>query len=147
MNSGDQHTLRHFVQAQAQNYAQTLAEIKSGHKRSHWMWYIFPPFEGLGRSATSQRYAIKSFAEAEAYRQHPLLGPRLIACVEAVLQLEEKSAYEIFGSPDYLKRHSCATLFAQIAPPDSAFKQLLDQYFQGNPDVKTLQLLEANNPA
>ena len=145
-NSSDPHTLHRFVQAQAQDYGQALAEIKSGRKRSHWMWYIFPQFEGLGRSATSQRYAIKSLAEAEAYRQHPLLGPRLIACVEAVLQLEGKSAYEVFGSPDDLKLHSCATLFTQIAPPDSAFKQLLDHYFQGKPDVKTLQLLEANNP-
>src|SRR6478672_9426657 len=96
---GDPHNLKRFVEAQEDDYAQALAEIQSGRKRSHWMWYVFPQFEGLGQSSTSQMYSIKSVAEAEAYLSHPTLGPRLRECCEAALSVEGRSAHDIFGSP------------------------------------------------
>src|SRR4051794_14255731 len=139
--AGDPYDLGRFVEAQADDYGQALAEIRSGRKRSHWMWYIFPQFVGLGSSPTSRRYAIKSVAEAEAYLSHPVLGPRLAECAEAALRAEGRSAFEIFGSPDELKLRSCATLFACVSPPGSVFHRLLDKYFQGVPDDKTLRLL------
>ncbi|GAB4155046.1 MAG: DUF1810 domain-containing protein [Cyanobacteria bacterium J069] len=133
--------LNRFVKAQASDYARALAEIRQGRKRSHWMWFIFPQYAGLGFSATSQHYAIKSLAEAEAYLQHPILGARLVECAEAVLLVNGQSAYEIFGSPDDLKLRSCTTLFAQVSPAGSVFQQLLDQYFHGEPDARTLELI------
>jgi len=142
MGGEDAYELSRFVAAQSDAYDRALTEIKSGRKRSHWMWYIFPQFQGLGRSATAQRYAIKSLAEAQAYLQHPVLGPRLETCVQAVLQLKGRSAHDIFGSPDDLKLRSCATLFAQVSSPNSIFEQLLDQFFQGEPDVNTLEILK-----
>jgi uncharacterized protein (DUF1810 family) len=137
----DLHDLNRFVKAQTSDYARALAEIRQGRKRSHWMWYIFPQYAGLGFSATSRHYAIKSLAEAEAYLQHPILGARLIECADVVLQVKGRSAHEIFGSPDDLKLRSCATLFAQLSPAGSVFHRLLDQYFQGEPDAKTLEML------
>jgi uncharacterized protein (DUF1810 family) len=139
--SDDQYNLSRFVQAQEANYARALAEIRSGKKRTHWMWYIFPQIDGLAFSATSQHYAIKSIAEAKAYLDHPLLGPRLRECAQAVLAIEGRSATEIFGSPDDLKLRSCATLFASVSPPDSVFDRLLQKYYPGGRDEKTLQLL------
>jgi len=135
----DLFNLSRFVLAQEPDYARVLAEIRSGRKRSHWMWYIFPQFEGLGSSSTSRHYAIKSRAEAEAYLQHPILGPRLLECCAAALGVEGRSALEIFGFPDDLKLRSCATLFASVAPPGSVFDQLLDQFFRGERDDRTLQ--------
>jgi uncharacterized protein (DUF1810 family) len=105
------------------------------------MWYVFPQFEGLGLSPMSRRYAIRSRAEAEAYLQHPVLGPRLTACTEAVLAVEGRSALEIFGSPDDLKLRSCATLFAAVSPAGSVFQRLLEKYFAGRADTQTLNLL------
>ncbi|NEX21311.1 DUF1810 domain-containing protein [Thiorhodococcus mannitoliphagus] len=137
----DTHDLQRFVQAQEDDYAQALAEIRSGRKRSHWMWYIFPQLAGLGFSALSQRYAIRSLAEAEAYLSHPVLGPRLRACAEAVIGVEGRSAREIFGSPDDLKLRSCATLFARVSPAGSVFHRVLTRYFQGEGDPQTLRLL------
>jgi uncharacterized protein (DUF1810 family) len=137
----DPYDLSRFVQAQEGDYEQAIAEIMSGQKRSHWMWYIFPQFEGLGFSSTSRRYAIKSLAEAKAYLSHPVLGPRLLKCVEAALDVQGRSANEIFGFPDDIKLRSCATLFAHVAPTDSEFDRLLDKYFKGKRDHKTLQLL------
>lgn len=137
----DPYNLNRFVQAQQDDYERALFEIKSGRKRSHWMWYIFPQFEGLGFSTTSNRYSVKSVAEAKAYLSDPVLGVRLTECVEAVLKVEGKSAYEIFGSPDDMKLKSCATLFAYASPAESVFDRLLDQFFQGEHDAKTLRLL------
>jgi len=137
----DPHNLQRFVAAQEQDYDQALAEIRSGRKRSHWMWYVFPQFAGLGMSATSQHYAIQSVAEAEAYLAHPVLGPRLVECAEAVLAIEGRSALEILGSPDDMKLRSCATLFAHVSPGGSAFHRVLDQYFHGEPDARTLSLI------
>jgi uncharacterized protein (DUF1810 family) len=133
--------LARFVEAQADSYAQALSEIRSGRKRSHWMWYIFPQFDGLGLSETSRRYAIKSVAEAEAYLRHPILGPRLLEIARAALSIEGRSALEVFGSPDDMKLRSSATLFASVSQPGSVFEQLLDRYFGGEPDDKTLRLL------
>jgi len=140
----DVHDLGRFVTAQRSSYEQALAEIASGRKRSHWMWYIFPQFAGLGFSVTSRKYAIGSLAEAEAYLRHEVLGPRLVACAEAALAVEGRSAREIFGSPDDLKLRSSATLFAHVAPEGSAFHRLLEKYFGGDPDGATLRLVAAS---
>jgi uncharacterized protein (DUF1810 family) len=140
-SAGDPHNLNRFLQAQAHDYERALSEVKAGRKRSHWMWYIFPQFAGLGLSSTSQRYAIKSVAEAKAYLAHPVLGPRLVECAEAVLGIEGRSALEVFGPPDDLKLRSCATLFANVSPAESVFERLLDRYYQGERDSQTLRLL------
>jgi uncharacterized protein (DUF1810 family) len=137
----DPHDLARFVQAQEGDYGRALSEIRSGRKRSHWMWYVFPQYDGLGFSSTSRRYAIKSIEEAQAYLGHPVLGPRLVECAEAALGVEGRSAFEIFGSPDDMKLRSCATLFARVSPAGSAFHRLLDKYFQGHADDRTLRLL------
>jgi uncharacterized protein (DUF1810 family) len=106
------------------------------------MWYIFPQVDGLGYSATSKHYAIKSMEEARAYLNHPVLGSRLLECADAVLAIEGRSASDILGYPDDLKLQSSMTLFASVAGPDSVFVRVLDKYFQGERDVRTLQLLE-----
>jgi uncharacterized protein (DUF1810 family) len=137
----DPYDLRRFVRAQESDYDRALAEIRSGRKRTHWMWYIFPQFDGLAFSSTSKFYAIKSLAEAEAYLNHPILGPRLLACAEAVFGVEGRTAAEIFGSPDDLKLRSCATLFACVSPPGSVFDRLLAKYYRGERDGRTLKLL------
>ncbi len=143
----DPHDLIRFVQAQEDDYEQALSEIRRGRKRSHWMWYIFPQFDGLGFSSTSKRYAIKTLAEAEAYLAHPILGPRLVECAEAAMGVEGKTANEIFGSPDDMKLKSSATLFACVSPEGSVFHRLLDQYYQGQRDEKTLQLVRRESGA
>ncbi len=137
----DLHGLGRLVQAQNHDYEQALTEVRAGQKRSHWMWYIFPQFDGLGFSPTSRRYAIKSVPEAEAYLADSVLGQRLIECAEAVLSVQGRSATEIFGSPDDVKLWSSATLFAHVSPPGSVFERLLDKYFRGERDDKTLRLL------
>lgn len=140
-NANDPHDLDRFLFAHVDDYQNALAEVRAGHKRTHWMWYIFPQFHGLGFSSMAQRYAIKSVAEAQAYLQHPVLGPRLLECCEAALAVEGRSAHDIFGSPDDMKLRSCVTLFAKVSPPGSVFERLLAKYFQGHPDAKTLELL------
>jgi uncharacterized protein (DUF1810 family) len=140
----DPYDLTRFVEAQRDSYDHALAEIASGRKRSHWMWYIFPQCAGLGASTTSRRYAIRSLAEAQAYLHHPVLGPRLVACAEAVLAVDGRTAREIFGSPDDLKLRSCATLFAHASAAGSVFHRVLDRYFASQPDEATLQFLGVN---
>ena len=137
----DPHDLIRFVEAQEDHFAQALAEISSGRKRSHWMWFIFPQIDGLAFSSTSKRYSIKSVEEAKAFLNHPVLGPRLLECMDAVVRVEGRSATDIFGSPDDLKLRSCATLFASVSPPNSVFERVIDKYYQGERDGKTLQLL------
>ncbi|HUU36313.1 MAG TPA: DUF1810 domain-containing protein [Vicinamibacterales bacterium] len=137
----DPYDLARFVEAQEHDYVQALSEIRRGRKRSHWMWYIFPQFDGLGFSSASRRYSIKSVAESEAYLRHPVLGPRLVESARATLGVEGRSALEVFGSPDDMKLRSSATLFASVSPAGSVFEQVLDRYFGGEPDGKTLQLL------
>lgn len=141
----DPQALRRFVDAQAPVYARALAEIRRGQKSSHWMWFIFPQIAGLGFSSTSRLYAIRDRGEGAAYLRHPLLGPRLQECAEAALQVEDRSATDIFGPVDAQKLRSSATLFAQLSPDGSVFHQLLAKYFQGNADEKTLELLDAEN--
>src|SRR5262245_11158142 len=126
--TADPHNLLRFVRAQTGDYEQALAEIRAGTKRSHWMWYVFPQFEGLGSSSTARHYAVKSREEAAAYLAHPILGPRLMECAEAVLQIKDRSALEIFGSPDDMKLRSSATLFAQVSPEGSVFQRIIDKY-------------------
>ncbi len=145
--SHDPFELDRFVQAQAHDYHRALQEVRNGQKRTHWMWYIFPQLAGLGSSAMAQRYAIRDLAEAKAYLLHPLLGPRLIEIARAVLDVRGRSARQIFGSPDDLKLHSSATLFAQAAAEadvsDAAvFDQLIDRYFAGKRDPQTIQRLK-----
>lgn len=139
----DPFDLQRFVSAQEGVYGNALAELRGGRKRTHWMWYIFPQFDGLGYSATSKHYAIKSRAEAQRYLEHPVLGARLRECAGALLALHGRSASSIFGAPDDLKLHSSMTLFAAVSPPGSVFAQVLEQYFQGQPDHTTLGLLGA----
>jgi len=137
----DRFGLNRFVQAQEEVCSRALAEIKLGRKRSHWMWFIFPQIDGLGYSSTAKFYAIKSKDEAKAYLDHPLLGKRLMECAEALLKVEGKSAAEIFGYPDDLKLRSSMTLFASVSAADSLFSRVLTQYFRGEPDQRTLELL------
>jgi len=139
--NADPHNLSRFLEAQDEDYERALSEIRAGRKRSHWMWYVFPQFHGLGSSSTSQHYAIKSVAEARAYLAHPRLGPRLVECAEAALHVQGRSAHDIFGSPDDMKLRSCATLFASVSPGDSPFQRILDKYFAGEPDDRTVRLL------
>jgi uncharacterized protein (DUF1810 family) len=139
--SNDPRNLTRFVQAQQNDYEQALAEISSGRKRSHWMWYIFPQYAGLGFSSTSKHYAIKSLEEAKAYLAHPILGPRLLECANVVVDLDGRSATQIFGSPDDMKLRSCATLFACVSPEGSVFHRLIGKYYQGAFDSNTLRLL------
>lgn len=140
-NSSDPYDLRRFVEAQEHAYERALAEVRSGRKRTHWIWYIFPQIDGLGFSPTAKKYAIKSADEARAYLQHPVLGPRLLECAEAVVRIEGRTAAEIFGTPDDLKLRSCATLFACFLPRPSVFDRLIDKFYQGRRDNKTQQLL------
>ncbi len=139
----DPYQLNRFLQAQEGVYERALAEMASGQKRSHWMWFIFPQLDGLGSSAMAKRYAIKSSAEAKAYLAHPILGPRLAKCAEVLLGLEGLSAHDIFGFPDELKLKSCATLFAVVSAPGSVFQRLLDRCYGGETDAATLRLLAA----
>jgi uncharacterized protein (DUF1810 family) len=135
------HDLARFEAAQEGSYESALAELRRGRKQSHWMWFVFPQFAGLGFSQMSVRYAIKSLDEARAYLAHPVLGPRLAESADAVLAIAGRSALEIFGSPDDMKLRSSATLFAAVSPEGSVFHQLLDKYFGGRKDDSTLRLI------
>ncbi|WP_135363185.1 DUF1810 domain-containing protein [Halosimplex halophilum] len=141
-NPDDPHDLRRFVEAQESVMDAVKKELRSGRKRSHWMWFVFPQMEGLGSSEMAQRYAIGSRAEAEAYLDHPILGPRLRECTELVNAVEGRTASEIFGSPDDLKFRSSMTLFATVADDPGPFETALERYYDGDPDPKTLELLD-----
>jgi uncharacterized protein (DUF1810 family) len=138
MTADDPFNLQRFVDAQAPVYDRVRAELKNGRKQSHWMWFIFPQIAGLGHSAMAQRYAITSLREADAYLKHPVLGPRLRECARLVVAVDGKSAYEILGSPDDMKFHSCMTLFARAAPQEEIFAAALDRHFDGRDDALTL---------
>ena len=133
--------LQRFLDAQATDYAQALAEVQAGRKRSHWIWYIFPQIQELGFSETSKYYAIKDVAEAAAYLAHPVLGSRLREICGVLLGLAGSDATRIFGSPDDLKLRSSMTLFAAVPGADAVFQRVLDKFFGGRPDAKTLQLI------
>jgi uncharacterized protein (DUF1810 family) len=136
-------TLQRFVSAQRSIYPQVLEELSDGAKRSHWMWYIFPQVRGLGVNEMSRFYSLENLQEARDYLAHPLLGARLRECCEIVLGLKNKTANQIFGSPDDLKFRSCLTLFALAAPKEAVFKKLLDKYYKGFLDPKSIELLKA----
>ena len=153
----DHERLERFVEAQDQGgiYEQALAELRAGHKTGHWMWFVFPQIAGLGQSAMSQRYAIESLDEAQAYLEHPVLGPRLVECAQALLVHEGHSAREILGEIDAVKLRSSMSLFAHASSPASprktlyskdsrglgVFGQVLERYFDGEPDAATLGLI------
>jgi uncharacterized protein (DUF1810 family) len=139
--------LHRFTAAQANVYPQALSELKAGQKQGHWMWFIFPQIDGLGRSETAQFYAVRNAEEAAAYLNHPVLGLRLIECSEAILAVDDKSAREIFGSPDDMKLCSSMTLFAAVSPTNPVFAGVIDRYFGGQPDSQTLNLLAGAAPA
>ena len=133
--------LERFVPAQDGVHAQALAELRAGRKRTHWMWFVFPQLAGLGLSPTAQHYGIRSLDEAQAYLGHPLLGPRLRACAHALLDLHGRSAEAVFGYPDVLKLKSSMTLFAAVPEADAVFAAVLDRYYGGARDPRTLRLL------
>lgn len=134
--------LNRFVEAQAGSYEQALAELRSGRKQSHWMWFIFPQIDGLGSSAMARRYALRSLAEARAYLAHPLLGERLRACTRAANAWGGRSAHTLFGAPDDMKFRSSMTLFAQAGPEEPDFVRALAVFFDGRPDPRTLEKLK-----
>jgi uncharacterized protein (DUF1810 family) len=135
--------LKRFVEAQDSGrvYSRALTELRAGRKTSHWMWFVFPQIAGLGQSEMSRRYAIDSLAEARAYLDHPILGPRLVECCEALLSHQGKSAGEILGGIDAIKLRSSMTLFAHANPRADIFQQVLDRYFDGEADAATEGLL------
>jgi uncharacterized protein (DUF1810 family) len=141
MMTDDSYDLQRFVAAQdaGDTYDHATAELRSGRKTSHWMWFIFPQVAGLGYSPASRTYAITSLAEARAYLAHPVLGARLIECAEILTRVPGRTAEQIFGEVDALKLRSCVTLFRHAAPGEPVFRQVLDQYFGGIPDSATEQ--------
>jgi uncharacterized protein (DUF1810 family) len=137
----DTNELIRFLEAQNQVYLKALSEIKNGKKNTHWMWYIFPQIKGLGSSETAHYYGIKDLNEAAAYLQHPILGKHLVEISEELLNLNGKTATQLFGTPDDMKLRSCVTLFANVKNANPVFQKVLEKYFNGTPDELTLQLL------
>lgn len=134
--------LERFISAQEKNYDTAFVEIKSGRKRSHWMWYIFPQLKELGYSSTAKFYGINNLQEASAFLSDPILGENLLMICEELLKLEGKSAFDIFGNPDDKKLRSCMTLFYSISKDDqSVFMRVIDLYFEGELDCRTLKIL------
>lgn len=138
--------LQRFVQAQDDDYAQALAELRAGRKTSHWIWYVLPQLRGLGTSRMSQHYGLAGRDEAAAYAAHPLLGPRLRDCVHAMLSHRGLDAAQILGEVDALKFRSCLTLFEAVAPSEPCFGQALEQFYAGTRDPATLRLLDGAPP-
>ncbi len=139
----DPFNLSRFVQAQERQIDIARAELRSGRKCGHWMWYIFPQMKGLGISEAANYYGISCRAEAAAYLSHTVLGPRLVECTELVNLVGCRSAVDIFGYPDWLKFRSSVTLFAALNSKAIPFKKALDKYFAGEPDRRTLSLLQS----
>ena len=137
----DPHDLNRFLEAQELTYADAVEELRSGKKRGHWMWYVFPQVRGLGDSDVSRRFALASIEEAQAYLEHPVLGSRLRECTQLVLDVEGRSAAEILGYPDWIKFRSSMTLFTCAAAGDSIFGRALQTFFNGEADSRTLGLL------
>jgi uncharacterized protein (DUF1810 family) len=134
-------SLQRFLDAQKADYEIALSEIKGGKKRSHWMWYIFPQIHGLGFSETSKLYAIKSLDEAKEFLNHPVLGKRLMEISKALLDLSSNDAHAVFGSPDDIKLKSSMTLFASLSNTDPVFQSVLEKFFDGGKDDKTLKII------
>jgi len=133
--------LSRFLFAQEDVYDTALSELRRGRKETHWMWFVFPQLAGLGHSAMARRYAIRSLEEAAAYLAHPVLGPRLLGCCRAIISVEGRSASQIFGDPDDLKLRSSMTLFSHVPNAPGEFAQVLERYFGGIEDQKTMDLL------
>ena len=133
--------LEHFYTAQKHNFARAFSEIKDGRKISHWMWFIFPQLTGLGSSEMARKYAIRDIAEAGAYLRDPVLGERLVSISKQLLAHKNKTAYEIFGSPDDLKLRSSMTLFSLVPGAATVFQEVLDVFYDGEKDPRTLELL------
>lgn len=133
--------LKRFLDAQEGDYHTALAEIKSGRKQSHWIWYIFPQIQGLGLSGTSRFYAVEDIREAKDYLAEPVLGARLTEICKELLELDTRNATEVFGRPDDMKVRSSMTLFAEADPANPLFQQVLDKFFHGEKDEKTLEIL------
>jgi uncharacterized protein (DUF1810 family) len=133
----DPYDLARFVHGQAGIYDRVVAELRAGRKTGHWMWFVFPQIEGLGRSPTARHYAIGSLDEARAYLEHPVLGERLRECARILTELEGRSAEEIFGGVDAMKLRSSMTLFARAAPGEPVFHEVLDRYYEGVADAAT----------
>src|SRR5690349_20676915 len=129
--NNDLYNLSRFIEAQEGIFESVLSELSNGQKRTHWMWFIFPQIEGLGRSAVSRQYSIKSDDEARQYLNHPVLGVRLLKCAEIILAINGKSAFDIFGSPDDKKLKSSMTLFSYVTDSQSLFVRVLEKYFNG----------------
>jgi uncharacterized protein (DUF1810 family) len=135
--------LQRFVDAQEPVFDTVIEELRTGRKRSHWMWFVFPQFKGLGHSDMARRFAISSLDEAHAYLAHPVLGPRLRECARLVAGIDGRSIEEIFGWPDDMKFRSSMTLFAQAATDNAVFIECLRKYFAGEADQATLDLISA----
>jgi len=140
-----ENNLNRFLDAQEKDYSRALAEIKNGRKQSHWMWYIFPQIARLGYSEMATFYAIKDIHEASDYLAHPVLGSRLIDISTALLGHDGKTANQIMGSPDDLKLRSCMTLFSLLKDTDPIFQAVLDKFFNGAQDQKTLSIIKGND--
>jgi uncharacterized protein (DUF1810 family) len=138
----DPFNLQRFVDAQGAVYDSVCAELRSGRKKTHWMWFIFPQLRGLGFSAMADRFGISSRHEAEAYLKHPILGPRLVECTRLVNLIEGRAIEDIFGYPDNLKFRSSMTLFQSVAGANRAFHDALEKYFDGVPDARTRDIIE-----
>jgi uncharacterized protein (DUF1810 family) len=137
----DPYNLQRFVDAQSSVFEQVISELRQGRKRGHWMWFIFPQISGLGHSAMAARFAISSRQEAEAYLNHPILGPRLRECTRLLTLVEGRAIQEILGSPDDLKFRSSLTLFARVTPDNRIFQDALDKFYGGEYDALTLERL------
>ena len=137
----DPYNFQRFVDAQAPVYQRVLAELRQGRKQSHWMWFIFPQIKGLGSSAMANKFAVASRAEAQAYLEHPILGPRLRECTRLVTGVPNRSIAEILGYPDDLKFRSSMTLFASVAMDNKDFTDALDKFYGGEADPATLERL------
>jgi uncharacterized protein (DUF1810 family) len=140
-DTGDPFDLERFVQAQDGVYEQALRELRDGAKRGHWMWFVFPQVAGLGSSPTAQRYAISGLDEAHAYLAHPVLGPRLVECAQALLELGERDPVRVLGSVDALKLRSSMTLFEAAAPDERVFGEVLERFYDGERDTATTSRL------
>ena len=145
MDVDDPFDLARFVEAQRDSYAVAVAELRSGRKVGHWIWYVFPQVAGLGMSSTSQHFAITSLAEARAYLAHPTLGPRLVECARLLSATPNRSAEQILGGIDAVKVRSSMTLFQQADPDEPAFGEVLGRFYDGRTDGRTLQLLEGQS--
>ena len=143
MNSMEQYNLSRFIEAQETTYKGAMLELARGRKESHWIWYVFPQIEGLGKSDTAKLYSIKSLEEGRAYLEHPVLGQRLIEACEILLSLKNTSIDEVMGFPDDLKLLSSMTLFETISKPKSIFTKIIEVYFDGERDKNSLEIIQS----